>query len=382
MLKPARPPARLLTVVAACAGTCGVLLVFCAGLVSSWERWLLSGIGATLTGAAVWIPFAMQAKLARLRLRVALRAEAEPICIPRFTPNDAVEEWLQREQARCLASLRPLRAAKSPEIPTSPPLKPPSVRDLDVTFKEALQLSALQQAGGLLSADQVSRLEQAQAALNGVAEAFVGAVGEPDRRTEEAYRKEVECYLTECRDALRKAERVLYASEGLGLIQLVLVNPTEHTFHDVEVQLYLPGDIRAFADKPPRRRVRMPSVPERPRPFGQREPSWEFAHSTELIGLRSTPLVPSVPTLHIDNSGSARLTFPPVLLRSGSKVMLDRVHLLTTEPESSTVRGTWEATATDADGPYRGSLDIHVRGTADLTEGLIAHLRSLDGDDF
>lgn len=186
-------------------------------------------------------------------------------------------------------------------------------------------------------------------------------VSNPDPRTREEYEAECETYLAECRrwlnDVLWQAH--LYASGGR--IRTFITNATDRAFEDVEVVLYVSGGVSA-AD-PENLDEHYDCLPPRPRPFGQRIP-------VDTGILLRTPGFPALvdPSAAFrgqmgpdtDNSASARVTLRPITLRPHAREELDPIILATSEPPGASLRGTWSATATNADGRVQGEISVSV----------------------
>ena len=76
----------------------------------------------------------------------------------------------------------------------------------------------------------------------------------------------------------------------------------------------------------------------------------------------------------IDNSGSAKVVYQPVTLRPHAHVTLDDIALSIQEPPGNVIEGTWEATATNAEGRMRGRLSVKVDITSVPVRELLSDL--------
>lgn len=196
---------------------------------------------------------------------------------------------------------------------------------------------------------------------------------EPEPRTPEEYKAEVDAYLNECRDELAGAE-VDAARYALTPVVFRVVNHSNRNYSDLEVRIHIEGDVEAHEA------LNSPPAPEdrtgrRPRRWGPIQ-KWPKGLNPAML----TGYTPS-PSLHvpharpdIQNGGSTKVTFLPVHVRPHSdQVVEDELVLLTREPSGSVLRGTWTATATNVHGRAQGTIEIPVAdGELDLS-GVLAH---------
>lgn len=188
----------------------------------------------------------------------------------------------------------------------------------------------------------------------------------PDKRTREEYREDVHKYLVDYRTFLCEQLQAEYLSRKACRFNVTLVNPTDRVFESVQVKICLHGRVKALVSDeiPTPRGVRRPA---RPRPFGTPPPLIDFG-SISGISPSYVPAGPYVssfnkPKLVIDNSASARITYPSVTLRPRAQISLDEVALIVNEPPGSVVTVTWEATAMNAEGRAKGSLPARAATT-------------------
>ncbi|MFI6587431.1 helix-turn-helix domain-containing protein [Embleya sp. NPDC050493] len=197
----------------------------------------------------------------------------------------------------------------------------------------------------------------------------------PDGRSPEQYRAEVDRYIaaygqTLGRDAHERAVR------SVAPLRLRLCNPTDTNLAQVEIQLYVPGDVTAV--QPPASATFDPGYPDRPTPYGPRPRSplgFEFPMPSFALAPRVTSAQNILGPSHrparrpvIRNGGSTTIDFPPVDLRPHSQIDLDPIVLLVRTPAPSTVVGTWQATCTNKDGRTAGTLTLTTGTTITLAE--------------
>ncbi|RCG17272.1 ATP-binding protein [Sphaerisporangium album] len=190
----------------------------------------------------------------------------------------------------------------------------------------------------------------------------------PETRTPEEYRQQVEAYVRKC------AERwpglvVAGAAAHIAPIELELINALPANLTDVEVELYIPGDVHAVRPRSARTQVaneQFVDLPHPPLPYGPRVesifsdvPGYKVSRPLGY-GLIQPQVSRSWP--RIDNGGSTRITFPVVHLRPHQQVRLDPIVVVVQTPAPSPLVGGWRATSTSMDGTVVGELRISVSG--------------------
>lgn len=326
----------LLTVLTAAAAIVVAALLPSHG----WELGLKIALGAVFAGSAVGLPRLDQwQRQQEARLRVELEADPPSLAIPMWTDGqDVIDVRASEEETACLASLAP-----KPEPP-----KQSGRREL--TPAEKLKLSGITREF----------------------EKFTATFTRPENRMQDQYREEVQRYLSDYREYLSEKLRRRYI-ESAGLLRVNLHNPTDRTFEDVLAEVYLPGEVEALdpSDEPEVQDY----APERPREFGTSQPLALFtpqlyapSHMAAMLGRGAASRHGPV----IDNSGSARIRYQPILLRPHATVPLDDVVLFVRERPGSVITGTWQATATNAQGRAEGTLEVRVAHTPLAVDELLA----------
>jgi hypothetical protein len=365
---------RWLTVVLALTAAAVLWVVpYLATSSHGWKLILSIAAGATFTMLAVGLPQIQQWQSNQeSRLQVELATESSELVIPSYTDTEGViDALLKAEEAKCLSSLNPPRSARrlrdfsseafdldkvSSESDGEGSLAGISVRDLT-------QMAEKKKSGEALTAEEEQALadfqEKAAPIIKGFASTFTAQMmSDPDQRSAEEYRSEVEQHLIRYREFFDEWLLWEYVKSGIGNFKVTLVNPTGKVFEDVQVEVYLPGKVEASdpeeVDEP------HDSPPRRPKAFGERIPKPLItipSYSGISIGshFAKQHFGPG-----INNSGSARVIYRPVTLRPHARMILDHISLSIQELPGTVVEGTWEATATNAEGRVRGRLSIKV----------------------
>jgi hypothetical protein len=180
-----------------------------------------------------------------------------------------------------------------------------------------------------------------------------------DTRTAEEYEEQVEQYLTACQEKLADAAIAAMIDRELNMVALVATNPNKINLPQVELTMHVPGRVLAMEEAP------ADGQPTPPRPFGTPEPHPVFGQ------IAAAGLAPSLmpqflarggfpPRLHIENGGSATLTFQVGDLRPHGRAVLDEFYLLVAEGAGTTISATWTATSTGLDDLLEGAFEFVV----------------------
>ncbi|MFF5205849.1 hypothetical protein [Streptosporangium sp. NPDC000396] len=277
---------------------------------------------------------ALEARVRRgaqqIEAEVLLRAGA-PVR-PIDSSEDAVGQWLQQEERAVMASL--LRWEREQRRQNDP----------------AAEYAALQARTRALG----------QSLRPGVMREI------PEDRSPQEYREQVAGYLERCADSWAQA-LAPGAAAHVTPIELELHNLLAANLAEVEVRLYVPGDVQAVRPRPAELIVANENfvpLPARPRPFGPRQASvfdeslYSAARTSGFSMMTSRPTCPAVP--RIENGGSVTITFPPVHLRPDQRVRLDPIVLVVDAPAPSIVLAEWWATSTSMNGTAYGQLPIPI----------------------
>lgn len=373
-----RLPRWLTVTLASAAAAALVVLSTLLGDLHGWPLVVGLAFAALFTALAIALPQLQQwqaQQAARLDLRLEVDRPTGPI--PHYEDNAGViDTWLAEEQSRCLASLRRWEAPVEPHVPSvsgsinAEPLGRHGDSPLDgVTFGDITRLQERRRGGEVLSDDEVRIVAAATKSIyTKISEIVAGAsstqalFSDPDSRSADEYNSQLSTHLSSCRDLLHARVLWAYVTAGTGLMRLTIHNPTDRPFESVEVEVHLPGQVRALDPE----NVPEPSdeMPRPPRPFGERTLKAEygsFGRSQFLSGVYSPPRIPHLRRgPQIDNGGSAKITYEPFTLRPQTRETLADIHLRITEPPGTVIECTWEAASTNAEGRVKGTLRIAV----------------------
>lgn len=315
-------------------------------------------LGAMFTASAVGLPLLdrWQSKQ-EARLSVHVTMEPPDLTIPVYTDDEKfIESLVAAESAACLAS-----------VPSQRPTRRTGGFDAAMVHEAADVRQARQELDLQLQEFVDSTHETIASAVAGLSNSFTASMlglSRPETRTVEEYQREVERHLAHYAEFLNEHLLWKYVERNIGLLRLTLVNSTDRVFENVLVELYVPGLVKAM--EPDDVSGPASSPPARPRPFGTASPNFDFDLNTIIPRQFVTPSPASYPAPRgpmIDNSGSARVTYQAVLLRARARKHLDDIVLIVNEPPGSVITGTWEATATNAEGRIHGDLAVKVATT-------------------
>ncbi len=194
--------------------------------------------------------------------------------------------------------------------------------------------------------------------------------GNGEHRSEEAYRTEVHEYIEKLGGALPGLLPARSVLHDLGRVDLEILNPTDRTFTDVQVELCLPAEVGVcVADSEAKRKSKPPKPP---RAYREPNPSSPlFAYSVPSIEM---PYVASlwVPSLSESPDGGHLVTFRPREVRAQGRRSLTPIWLLLDESSPDRIPARWEATATGAQKRLTGSLSLSVAAQCAPPEQVMA----------
>jgi hypothetical protein len=358
--------------------------LYAIGRISSslhgWEVPLSIAAGVVCAVAVAGQPLLDQWKgRQEARLRVELEVVLPGLGIPVYADDqNVIESMVTAEETACMASSKPERTRRrggfdagevAKELDEGKPSSGFTPKSQGLSVREYEQLIEKKNLGAELTPEEDQALAEGQEALQELASSMAPIINaasaafmRQDTRTVEQYREEVRRHLSDYADYLSERLQWEYAERGAGVLGLTLVNPTDRTFEDVQVEIYIPGQITAIN----LRDISQPadSAPPPPRPFGK-STMMEFDIGSfipqHLMIPSANPVPGAVPI--IDNSSSASVKYPPVRLRPRARVALDDIVLIVNEPPGSVIAGTWEATAINAEACVKGTLRVNVATT-------------------
>ncbi|MER5775485.1 hypothetical protein ABT144_14540 [Streptomyces sp. NPDC002039] len=248
--------------------------------------------------------------------------------------------WLQTEQRRCEESLQP------------PPASPRSAG-----------------ADQRLQAFDVANYPIPPRSLGEIIESVQRAIDDTEPRSEEEYRQQVQRYIAQCSERLPVAiQRAALAR--LAPLKVRLVNRTDLNLRDVELCLYIPGEVEAHHPSAYADNESVTGLPGRPTPFGsgRRKSTLHHALAAGIATLPPPREHPIAMSMHvadparpdIANGGSVTITFRLGHLRPRGAADARGIIVLAHTPAGSLIA----ATCTNHDTVVTGTLDLPVADEA------------------
>lgn len=215
----------------------------------------------------------------------------------------------------------------------------------------------------------ISHLDQMASAMGGPI-GFPRHGTEPETRSEEQYRREVEEWSREFRNSW-PAALDLMAAYHLDLIEVRLVNRSEVDLERVKVDIHLEGPVRAvqWREQPSRFGSHHFKLPATPRKWGPVQRDHLSSIYAQQPYWKPVPERTDEPTMTWRNSGSVDLTLkldalPP---RHTHVDTSRRIVLILPAGHAGPVRGTWHATARGHDAVFEGDFLVETAQERDLT---------------
>jgi hypothetical protein len=314
-------------------------------------------------------------EMQELQVRLLRRADLVQVHVTwasdasRVTPIDigpkTIEAWVGAEGTELLAFLEnhsDATALKESRGPVS--LDSLRKQAGSLSMRDLKELEERQATGEKLTPEESAQLQSARELLARTMKPLVRGFIASEDRSPETYRKEVEEYLQGLREVALVAGIRAAMKNSLGELRLAVANETDRNFPKVEIELHASGPVLAFEEEPDG-----DNFPARPRGYGTPRPS---PLGSSLLSSISPGVIPRfrgptvrLPTMTIDNSASARITFSPIDLRPRRQELLPPFHLLVPAGlAGKSVPANWTATSTGADGMASGSLSIEVSPVA------------------
>jgi hypothetical protein len=348
-----------LSIIAA-AGIAGASVVFNE---RGSVKWIVGMVLVLLVGAgALGSELARRQAVHDARFQVELVLDLAPE-IPTLQDLDAhIVSVVREEREACLTSLSP-----SPPVPK--PKKLPtkfSLADLEgPSYDDIESYQRRQREGETLTPVELGALAEFEQVGSKLSESLAGVIAEitfgpADKRTDQECRDEVDEYISRFRTSIDEIIMRQYRLNGLSLVALTLVNPTDRNFEKVKLELNASGRTSFVPELDDEDR---PEIPTRPVPFGETQPIPEYSLGRPGALWNPFPVF-DVPLEGVTiNGGSCE--FPLVALRPRGRVRLDVLHLIASDPVGSIIRLEWAATATNADGRVTGAMELQVSDQID-----------------
>ena len=173
---------------------------------------------------------------------------------------------------------------------------------------------------------------------------------QPDSRSEEDYRSEVDDYAQAYGRALQERCSWRLWRHRPACLQLEAVNLSEENFSDIELDIHVPGDVRSWPDElKDMTWGDEPSLPGRPVVLGTPQRKGfgiDYASILNPVAANSyTPSISRGPSLTIRDTGSVTISYSGIDLRPEQRRELQRAPLIVNVPEGTTLDCEWSATA-------------------------------------
>jgi hypothetical protein len=261
---------------------------------------------------------------------------------------DATEETIAAWEKREREALKP-----PPPLPSKPATTVPMDR----------------LAGSSLEAS-VNALAQLAAQMKDLP---LGAGLKPDTRTAQDYQAEVDGYIAKATKAMPGVLIRRTCERPLGRIALSVRNSTDDPIHKLRVELVIAakGVMALLDDELPDAKL-----PKRPIMLRKAATSVFDAMRTNFYAPdygRPLAIRSIGPRVEIDNSSSARLTFPTFDLYAQTSANLEEFYLLTNAAHAGKkLAADWSVRANNLSGVIRGTLEIEVGAYVPTIEELLA----------
>ncbi|MFJ6411139.1 helix-turn-helix domain-containing protein [Streptomyces hydrogenans] len=186
-----------------------------------------------------------------------------------------------------------------------------------------------------------------------------------DPRSREQYLREVTRHIEECEEQIPQAVRRA-AAICMDPFVLRVTNLTDLNLANVEIQLYIPGNVEAVHPLTRTVKESLTGFPAPPKPFGTPATALFPFQPSIPQGLISSNLM-NHPSLtynpfrpDIANGGSTTITFPLGHIRPRQHADSEDIVVIVTAPAPSTIAATWSATCSNHDTVITGSLELVV----------------------
>ncbi|MCK2200568.1 ATP-binding protein [Corynebacterium callunae] len=195
---------------------------------------------------------------------------------------------------------------------------------------------------------------------------------EPEERTEEQYRAEIDAWEDQVRHSWAGAKARIAAS----VLSPTIVKVTNHTsvfLYSVELKLDLEGNISG-SDWLDLESILTPAaleLPTSPRRWGpKRRQPFGLAHDFSRVSQMGNTLALVPSPISYENEGSVHITADIGDLRPRGvfESERDELVLIVTDRLVKSIHGSWEITARDHNEVFTGEIDIETAGVIDITE--------------
>ncbi|MBK7720634.1 MAG: hypothetical protein IPI32_00025 [Austwickia sp.] len=212
------------------------------------------------------------------------------------------------------------------------------------------------------------------------------ATEEPEKRSEDEYRAEIDAWEERFRAAWAEAVE-LFAVHALAANEVTVVNKTQTFLHDVQVKLHLDGAVEAqerhgHAERPDWRDLKLPSPPRKWGPTKRDLGRYAGYPASLAASIASQPYMPRPyvpPDASWKTTGSVDVEVVVGDLRPEATFQTDDgdTVLLICGDIPEHVQGTWTATARGYNQVFTGALEVAIAEPAHLTN-LVRDFVNLD----
>lgn len=310
------------------------------------------------------------------RINVSVEWASDPPALPVIdSSEEAIDEWIQAERVVLMThedkdSEGDAAATQASAKPKTPSPRAPRVMHFSTegggpTLGELTELERREVAGEELTPDERRLLDETRErwreAMKPISEMLSNQLGifggQGEDRTRDQYEQQVEDYLRRCERALAGALASAVVNSREAALELAIRNDTESNVPGVQVEIFVEGRVMAWEDD----EDLGDELPSPPRPWGTPPPRLPIITPGLLPSFEPSRAIIPHTGVEIDNSGSTRITFPPVNLRPISRRTLPVVHLLVArEHAGQTLAVNWRATSSGMDGVVTGVLDLSI----------------------
>lgn len=209
---------------------------------------------------------------------------------------------------------------------------------------------------------QVKRVIEASASATRLMNEALRHARREDGRTVDEYRRELQEWEDQLRQASARVARAQYLAAGHGVVHLTVTNGSDRFLHDVEIRLELPDGIIGVHDT----HRRPPTVPDGPRPYGPPSAIRVSPALSAMVAAIDRPhdlssFLPQLPVDHTVAAGrvSVRMSFDTI--RQFAHRDIDEFTLLVTRrPPDGRLVVPYTATIRDPESVINGAVSLEL----------------------
>lgn len=216
------------------------------------------------------------------------------------------------------------------------------------------------------TASQLAQIEKSFTASLG--NVFAG-LSAPETRSEDEFMAEVEAWQTSARGSLARVVDGIVAHYAPA-VTFTVFNRTKLFLVDVKVTVHLDGDVEFLDKEDPEDLVVLDPVPRAPDAWGPKMTNFDHLGISFPSPFNPSSIRPAGgPSAAYENSGSVTITFTiPTLRPLDSQSFGEEVVLILRDPKTTTLTGTWRATAGGIHDVFTGEVSVPISGPVDVSE--------------